>query len=64
MRTASDVGAAGVALRVVRRADDREVDSVDDIRSAVARAQGSRTRAVLLEVLRDGRRQELDLRWE
>lgn len=49
---------------VVLQADDREVDSIEDLRTAVARAQKQRPRAVQLEILRRGRRQELDLRWE
>lgn len=67
LRVSPGTPAARAGLRagdVVLEVDDRAVDSVGDIRNAVARAQGDRTRAVQLEVLREGRRQEVDLRWE
>lgn len=67
LRVSQGTPAARAGLRpgdVVLEVNEREADSVDDVRDAVARAQGSRTRSVLLEVVREGRRQELDLRWE
>jgi S1-C subfamily serine protease len=67
LRVAPGTPAARAGLQpgdVVLEANDREVDSVDDLRNAVARAQGMRPRAVQLEILRQGRRQDIDLRWE
>ena len=67
LRVAPGTPAARAGLQpgdVVLEANDREVDSVDDLRNAVSRAQGMRPRAVQLEILRQGRRQDIDLRWE
>jgi S1-C subfamily serine protease len=67
LRVSPGTPAAQAGLRagdVVLEADGRDVDSVDDLRSALARAQRNRPRAVELEILRKGRRESIDLRWE
>jgi membrane-associated protease RseP (regulator of RpoE activity) len=67
LRVSPETPAARAGLQpgdVVLEVDEREVDSVDDIRDAVSRAQRSRSRAVQMEILREGRRRELDLSWE
>ena len=67
LRVSPGTPAAQAGLRagdVVLEADGRDVNSVDDLRSALARAQRNRPRAVELEILRKGRRESVDLRWE
>ena len=50
-----------VAGDVVLKADGDEVETAADLRRAFSRAEDGR---VKLEVLREGRRRELDVRWE
>lgn len=67
LRVAPDTPADRAGLRagdVVLEADDRAVDSIDDLRGAVARVQRSRPREVELEILRKGQRQSIELKWE
>jgi predicted metalloprotease with PDZ domain len=67
LRVSAGTPAARAGLQpgdVVLEANEREVDSVEDLRDAVARAQRTRGRAVQLEILRRGQRHELDLEWE
>jgi hypothetical protein len=49
---------------VVLEANGRPIDSVDDLREVLVRTQGSRTRSVLLDILRQRQRQEVELSWE
>ena len=49
---------------VVLEANGLEIDSVDDLREVLVRAQRSRTRSVLIDILRQRQRQEVELRWE
>lgn len=49
---------------VVLEANDRPVRTVEELRSAVARAEGGPERTVNLAVLRQGRSEEVVLRWE
>ena len=49
---------------VVLEANGVDIDSVDDLREVLVRTQRSRTRSVLLDILRERQRQEVELRWE
>jgi C-terminal processing protease CtpA/Prc len=67
LRVAPGTPAERAGLRpgdVVLEANDQEVDSIDDVRRAISRAQRNRPREVELEILRKGQRQSLELRWE
>ena len=67
LRVAPDTPAGRAGLRpgdVVLEANDREVESIADLRAAISRAQRVRPREVELEILRKGQRQSLELSWE
>ncbi|HEX6068269.1 MAG TPA: PDZ domain-containing protein [Longimicrobiaceae bacterium] len=67
LRVAPDTPAGRAGLRpgdVVLEANDREVESIADLRTAISRAQRDRPREVELEILRKGQRQSLELTWE
>ncbi|HET8655465.1 MAG TPA: PDZ domain-containing protein [Longimicrobiaceae bacterium] len=67
LRAAPDTPAAHSGLRagdVVLEANGKPVSSVDDLRNAVIDAQRANRRSVPLQILREHRRQSLELKWK
>jgi serine protease Do len=67
LRAAPDTPAAHSGLRagdVVLEANGKPVSSVDDLRDAVVDAQRANRRSIPLQILREHKRQSLDLKWK